>query len=80
MYHLHCIVILIQVCTALINIISSNITAICNPACLNGGVCTAPDTCDCTAVTRYAGADCNTRKYDHILTFITKHLTSNKSP
>ena len=30
---------------------------------MNGGVCTAPDTCDCSAAVGYAGVDCNSRKY-----------------
>ena len=38
--------------------------AICTQPCVNGGVCTAPDTCDCTAAVGYEGVDCSARKYD----------------
>ena len=45
------------------------ISAICNPECVNGGICTAPDTCDCSAAAGYAGIDCNSSKYDTFCTF-----------
>ena len=36
--------------------------AVCNPPCAHGGICTAPNTCHCTA--QYTGATCQTRKFD----------------
>ena len=38
----------------------SDLLAICNNACQNGGVCIAPNTCDCTG-TNYSGALCTIR-------------------
>ena len=40
--------------------------AVCNPPCANGGRCTAPNDCDCTA--QWKGARCQTRKFDYITT------------
>ena len=37
---------------------------------MNGGVCTAPDTCDCSTAVGYTGVDCNSRKYYNVKTLI----------
>ena len=34
-------------------------SAICTLGCLNGGICVAPDTCDCTSI-GYMGDQCET--------------------
>ena len=38
---------------------STGTSAICDPACQNGGICIAPDTCDCSG-TKYMGGQCET--------------------
>ena len=40
------------------------VLAVCTPVCSNGGVCSSPGTCTCTAL--WTGSRCATRKYWHI--------------
>ena len=43
--------------------VSSNISAICRPSCVNGGTCSKPGTCSC--VKGYRGDQCQTRRFDY---------------
>ena len=48
-------------------ILHYTLLAICDPACENGGTCTAPNTCDCPE--GYAGNQCQRGMFINTLTF-----------
>ena len=47
-----------------------HILAVCTPVCSNGGTCSSPGTCTCTAL--WTGSRCATRKYWYIWTGMRK--------
>ena len=53
----HCCVSTHNNCVGIRNYID---TAICVPACQNGGICTHPNTCQCSG--EYTGSTCQTRE------------------